>query len=168
MKSLMARHALGLLAVSFVGIILGGLAISFQWVRVNVSPSLPLGLYRIHSVQLPLTRGTLVIFLVPGWSDPTRPFLKLVAALEGERVCAVGQHLIIRDEDYGQVYDVLDGHSIPHLEGCLVVPPGHVFLASKTDRSLDSRYYGPIAIGQISAIATPLLTWSPADATTLR
>ena len=167
----MAKHGRLLIALCCTGIILGGFALSFQWVRVNVSPSLPLGLYRIHPVQLPLTRGTLVIFSMSGWSAPARPFLKPVAAIEGDWICRVVNHLIIQHQDYGPIYESWKGTQLPATvaEGaCTQVPPGQVFLATATAHSLDSRYYGPIAIAQISAIATPLLTWSPADATTLR
>jgi type IV secretory pathway protease TraF len=144
--------------------VLLGLAIGLTWIKINVSPSTPLGLYRLHPVARPLTRGTLVIVHVPGWSARTVPFLKPVAAVASEWVCRLGGTLMIHNEDYGPIYEESGGHRIPHLDGCLQVPDDHVFLASKADRSLDSRYFGPVAIEQLLAIATPLLTWSSGHA----
>jgi type IV secretory pathway protease TraF len=140
------------------------LAIGLTWIKINVSPSTPLGLYRLHPVARPLTRGTLVIVHVPGWSARTVPFLKPVAAVASEWVCRLGGTLMIHKEDYGPIYEESGGHRIPHLDGCMQVPDDHVFLASKADRSLDSRYFGPVAIEQLLAIATPLLTWSSGHA----
>ena len=97
------------------------------------------------------------------------PFLKPVAAVAGERVCRVGRALVIHDEDYGPVYDAWRGTSLPSAvpaDRCLVVPPGHLFLASAAPHSLDSRYYGPVAVAQVSAVATPWLTWEAPDAAT--
>jgi type IV secretory pathway protease TraF len=64
------------------------LTVSLASVRLNTSPSLPLGLYRLHPVARPLMRGTLVIVHVPGWSARTMPFLKPVAAV-GAGGCVV-------------------------------------------------------------------------------
>jgi type IV secretory pathway protease TraF len=139
------------------------------WVRMNISPSLPYGLYRIHEVPTPLRRGMLVVVEVRGWSPSRMPFLKPVAAVAGEWVCRVGRALVIHGEDYGPVYDAWRGTSLPSAvpeDRCLVVPPGHVFLATPVPQSLDSRYYGPVAIDQITATATPLLTLGSAHAST--
>lgn len=40
-----------------------------------------------------------------------------------------------------------------------IVPPGHVFLVSQWPTSLDSRYFGPVAIARIQASMRPLWTW---------
>jgi type IV secretory pathway protease TraF len=143
------------------------LTVSLAAVRLNTSPSLPYGFYRLHPVAHPLTRGTLVIVHVPGWGARTVPFLKPVAAVAGERVCRVGHMLVIRGQDYGPVYTAWRGTSLPSAvpaDRCLVVPPGQLFLASAAPHSLDSRYYGPVAVAQVSAIATPWLTWGTAHA----
>src|SRR5215510_11160406 len=64
---------------SLLVIPLGLLVGATAYVQLNISPSLPLGLYRLHPVARPLTRGMLVIVHVPGWSARTVPFLKPVA-----------------------------------------------------------------------------------------
>jgi len=147
------------------------LAVSLVYVRFNISNSLPLGFYRIYPLERPLTPGTLVVVNVPGWSARTMPFLKPVAAVGGEWVCRAGHQLIIHGEDYGPVFDSWRGEPLPSAVGedrCALVPPGHVFLATMAPDSLDSRYFGPIALAQISATATPFLTWETADAATHR
>jgi type IV secretory pathway protease TraF len=109
----------------------------------------------------------LVVIQVPGWSAPHVPFLKPVAAVAGDRVCRADHRLLIAGADYGPVYDAWKGDRLPSSvdEGrCAVVPPGHVFLASPAPQSLDSRYFGPVAVDAITATATPLLVWRPADA----
>jgi type IV secretory pathway protease TraF len=148
---------------------LGVLAAAVAYVRLNLSPSLSYGLYRLHPVAHPLQPGMLVIVHVPGWSALAQPFLKPVAAVGGEWVCRTGHRLILHGEDYGPVYDAWRGKLLPSAvaeDRCAMVPPGHVFLASTAPQSLDSRYFGPIAISDVSALATPLLTWSTVDAAT--
>ena len=88
------------------------LAAGTSYVRLNISPSLPYGLYRMRSVASPLTRGTLVVVQVPGWSARTRPFLKPVAAVAGEWVCRVGPTLVIDHRNYGPVYEAWRGRSL--------------------------------------------------------
>jgi type IV secretory pathway protease TraF len=157
----------GLAAVLCVIIPLSLLAVSLTSVRFNISHSLPLGLYRLHPLARPLTPGTLAVVDVPGWSARTVPFLKPVAAVAGEWVCRVGDALVIHGEDYGPVYEAWRGDPLPSAiaaDTCARVPPRHVFLATAAPSSLDSRYYGPVAVAQISAIATPLWIWETADA----
>jgi type IV secretory pathway protease TraF len=128
------------------------LAAGTSSIRLNISPSLPYGLYRMRSVASPLPRGTLVVVHVPGWSARTRPFLKPVAAVAGEWVCPVGQALVIDHRDYGPVYEAWRGDPLPSTiaaDTCVIVPPGHVFLArpprrasiaATTDRSPSRRF----------------------------
>jgi type IV secretory pathway protease TraF len=68
-----------------------------------MSHSLPLGLYRLHSLARSLTPGTLVVGDVLEWSGRAVLFLKPVAAVAGERVYRVGQALVIHGEDYGPI-----------------------------------------------------------------
>jgi type IV secretory pathway protease TraF len=157
----------GLILMLLLMIPLSLLTVSLAYVRLNTSSSLPRGLYRLHPVARPLMRGLLVIVQVPGWSARTQPFLKPVAAVAGEWVCCVGDALVIHGEDYGPIYDAWRRNPLPSAiatDTCAMVPPGHVFLATAAPSSLDSRDYGPVAIAQIAAIATPFLTWGTADA----
>jgi len=48
-----------------LGVLVLTAVVSTRWVRLNVSPSSPLGLYRLTAVPTPLARGTLVVLPVP-------------------------------------------------------------------------------------------------------
>jgi type IV secretory pathway protease TraF len=150
-------RALGLLLLA------GGVLLVLGFVRLNVSPSLPYGLYRLHRVEASALRpGMLVIAHVPGWTPWLRPLLKPVAAVAGEWVCRAGQHLRIHGTDYGVVYDRWRGAPLPSAvaeDSCVMVPSGQIFLASPAPQSLDSRYVGPIDVASVRWIATPLWTW---------
>jgi len=138
---------------------------STHFVRLNLSPSVPLGLYTLHALPTPLTPGLLVVLPTPAlvrrWvSWPASALLKPVAAVAGEEVCVEDGTLVIRGWDYGPVYHEAGGTALPHLdEGCQTVPEGMVFLASQASRSLDSRYFGPIRTKNITARAMPFFTW---------
>ena len=76
-------------------LVLGGLVlaavVSTRWVRLNGSPSVPRGVYRLAAVSPPLARGTLVVLPVPAgvrpWQPAWVPLLKPVAAVAGDLVC---------------------------------------------------------------------------------
>ena len=135
-----------------------------RWVRLNLSPSLPSGFYRLAPLAMPLTRGTLVVLPVPASVQPWHwwftPLLKPIAAVAGETVCHRHHTLFINGADFGPVYATAYGKPLPQIAaGCVVVPAGHVFLASPAPRSLDGRYLGATPIATLTAQATPLLTW---------
>jgi len=148
--------------------VLGGLVLaavlSTRWVRLNVSGSLPYGLYRLVPLPQPLPRGTVVLLPVPAsvqhvWSRWT-PLLKPVAAVAGDTVCSTAGQLWINGKDYGPILRDAYGHPLPHMpQGCFVVPEGEVFLASHVRHSLDSRYFSCVRIGELTAQALPVLTW---------
>jgi len=146
---------LGVLVLAAVG--------STRWVRLNLSPSVPVGVYRLARLAPPLARGTLVILSAPAsmrpWWHSFAALLKPVAAVAGEEVCGVEGALFIHGEAYGPIYTEADGKPLPHLDGCQVVPEGAVFLASTQPKSLDGRYFGMTPTSTLTAQAVPLWTW---------
>lgn len=127
--------------------------------RVNVTPSLPLGLYRVSTVQPPLHRGDLVTFDLSTefrlhlWLGS---FTKPIGALAGDRVCVHEGRLLIEGKDYGPVLDHAPAHAIPG-GTCLTVGEGELFTASVVPRSYDSRYFGMIPLVDVQR---SVLVWT--------
>jgi conjugative transfer signal peptidase TraF len=148
---------------TLVAVVVGGLLLSLPWFQLNIEPSVPLGLYHLHAVRAPLTHGMLVVLPVPvsvqRWHVRSTPLLKPVAAVAGDVVCVENGTLYIGTEPYGQVHTEAEGEPLPHMTGCLMVREGEVFVASKGSRSLDSRYFGPVRVQDVTAWATPVLLW---------
>jgi type IV secretory pathway protease TraF len=145
------------LAVALFTLTVGGLAAGY---RLNVTASLPLGLYRLYHLQMMPAYGDLVTFALPAdlrlhWLLGT--FTKPVAGLPGDVVCIQGSRLTINARDYGPVLDEAPIHQ--YADGtCRTVPPGHVFTASAIPRSYDSRYYGELPLPAL-LYTTPVFTW---------
>ena len=144
-----------------LGVLVLAAVVSTRWIRCNVSPSVPYGLYLLRPVQASLARGTLVLLPVPASVRPWqwRPLLKPVAAVAGDEVCVHASGLWIAGHWYGEVYGEAHGKVLPHQGGCEVVPEGSVFLASTQPKSLDGRYFGMTPISTLTARAVPLWTW---------
>jgi conjugative transfer signal peptidase TraF len=146
-----------------LGVLVLAAVVSTRWVRLNLSPSVPVGVYLLARLAPPLARGTLVLLPVPvvvrPFSRSGSPFLKPVAAIAGDAVCVHEGTLWVAGTSYGPVYAEADGKPLPHLEGCQMVPEAQVFLASTAPRSLDGRYFGLTRIAELTARALPLWTW---------
>jgi type IV secretory pathway protease TraF len=147
-----------------LGVLVLAAVVSTRWVRLNLSPSVPVGVYRLERLAPPLARGTLVLLpaptsIRPWWPWPHPALLKPVAAVAGEAVCSVGGELFVQGAAYGPIYTEADGKPLPHLDGCQVVPEGTVFLASTQPKSLDGRYFGVTPIADLTARAVPLWIW---------
>jgi signal peptidase I len=128
--------------------------------RLNVTPSLPLGLYRIGPIQQPLRRGDLVTFYLPAPLRQyrlLRSFMKPVAGLPGDQVCVQEGTLLINGVDYGPVLPDAPARAVQEGD-CLTVGKGDIFTASDYPRSYDSRYFGAIALAEVQR-STPVFTW---------
>lgn len=174
-----SRPALWILTVGFAAI---GLISASAWLgglRINVTPSEPLGLWRIVPVDRPVAVGDLVFVCPPPGSTSTfglergylhiglcpggtAPLIKTVAALPGARVDiganVVIDHIAIPSSRISQS----DGRGrplVPWSGG--IVPAGHVFLHSPFAGSYDSRYFGPIPAAGVLGAARPVFTWNP-------
>jgi conjugative transfer signal peptidase TraF len=144
-------------------VVLGGLLLSTRWLTLNIQPSVPYGLYLTGAVPAHVERGMLVTVWPPAVIHPWHPWyqrlLKPIAGIPGDQVCILDEGLWVNDEPYGPVLTEAHGKPLPRLRGCFAVEPGQVFVATKTRRTLDGRYFGTLPISRITALATPLWVW---------
>ncbi|ODT64902.1 MAG: conjugative transfer signal peptidase TraF [Pelagibacterium sp. SCN 63-23] len=178
----MARQrkvAIGALGVG-IGILLALAACGF-WggMRLNLTPSYPLGIWRIQPIDREAVIGDLVFICPPGTpafvlgvergylptgSCPsgTAPLIKTVVAVAGQVVKV--EHTIAIDGIELQNSGVrsTDAQSRPlSVFAGGQVPPGSVFLHSDFGGSYDSRYFGPLPADGILGLAAPVLVLSP-------
>lgn len=159
-------------------VLLAGVA-WFGGLRLNLTPSYPLGLWRIEPLdrspavedlvficppdtaafRMARERGYVGRGLCPGWFSP---LIKTVVATEGQTI-AIGASVSV------------DGWPLPHSDvrpkdavgRALVpsaggqVPTGFLFLHSDFAGSYDSRYFGPIPASGLLGRARPLITFEP-------
>ncbi len=138
-------------------------------VTVNVTASMPRGIYRVASGH-PLRRGSIVVFVPPETArrllterrDLPSSFrlLKQMVAVPGDRVCIdagryiVGGHVISAVADHDRL-----GRPLEPYQFCGVVPDGRAFVAANGASSLDSRYFGPVRLADLIPV-WPLWTFS--------
>lgn len=162
-----------LITLGFI-VLLGGAGF-----RVNLTPSKPMGLWRIAKPNRPILVGDLVFICPPGTdamrNARARGYLRfglcegLVAPLIKTVVATAGQ--VIQISDVVRV----DGRPLPHSRVSRmdgegrdmtpydggVVPPGTVFLHSEFPGSFDSRYFGPLSMDGILGLAQEVWTYAP-------
>ncbi len=162
-----------LFALGFI-VLLGG-----QGFRVNLTPSEPLGLWRIVKPDRPILVGDLIFICAPD-TDAMRE-----ARVRGYLrfgLCAGGVAPLIKTvvATSGQVIEIhddvrIDGRPLPHSRVARtdgqrremvhydggVVPPGAVFLHSEFPGSFDSRYFGPQPMDGILGLAREVWTYAP-------
>lgn len=147
--------------------------------RLNLTPSEPLGLWRIDELQRPVSVGDLVFLCPPAtavfeeaWRrgylrrglcpGGVAPLIKTVAALPGQRV-DITDHVLIdgRPVPASSVWRTDgEGRGI-HSHPGGVVPPHHLFLHSPFASSYDSRYFGPVPDSGLLGLARQVLTIDP-------
>lgn len=147
--------------------------------RINLTPSYPLGVWRIETLNrnvrvgdrificTPLTeafrqareRGYVRRGLCPGWLSP---LIKTVVALPGQSV-EIGTSVAIDGlalpQSTIQPRDGSGRELTAHPGG--VVPPDTLFVFSTFRGSYDSRYFGPIPAAGILGLAKPVFTFAP-------
>ncbi|WP_425595816.1 conjugative transfer signal peptidase TraF [Pseudorhizobium flavum] len=147
--------------------------------RLNLTPSEPLGLWRIEALRRSAEIGDLVFVCPPAYAmfEEARrrgyfrrglcdrgfaPLIKTVAALPGQHV-EITDHVVIDGRSLAaSVVRKTDGEGrtiTPYPGG--VVPPGHFFLHSSVASSYDSRYFGPVPDSGLLGLARPILTFDP-------
>lgn len=134
----------------------------------NTTPSLPKGLYRIHTGY---DVGDIVAFAIPqtilplvrerGWIRDDNHLLKRVVGVVGDQVCFRDQGVFLNDAYVGErsLVDSL-GRPMPQLMGCHTVQPGQVWVMLKGQPlSLDSRYFGAVDTATIYGKAVSIFVY---------
>lgn len=147
--------------------VFGPTPVRFVW---NVTPSIPVGLYRIDPIAM--AHGGDVVALRPPprlarlmatrrYVEMGALLLKPVAATPGARVCRHG-HLVTVNERPVAIALSADRlqRPLPRWSGCQRLRRDALFLlATERADSFDSRYFGPIDRAAVLGRAT--LLWSP-------
>ena len=147
--------------------------------RLNLTPSEPLGLWRIEETDRAVTTGDLVFICPPQtplFAEARRrlylarglcaggvaPLIKIVAGLPGQHVQIVENVMIDGRPVPSSAVNRIDGAGRllePYAGG--VVPPGMLYLHSPFKSSYDSRYFGPVPERGVLGLARPILTFAP-------
>lgn len=148
-------------------------------IRINTTPSEPLGLWRIAPLNRPLEIGDLVFVcmadsaehaegksrgylrrgLCPGG---TGPLIKQVVAVAGQQIeIANGVSIdgVALDNSLLVERDGRDRPLRPYSGGA--VPLGQVFIHSPFPGSWDSRYFGPVPVAGVLGLARQVLVYAP-------
>ncbi|NTI26585.1 conjugative transfer signal peptidase TraF (plasmid) [Rhizobium rhizogenes] len=176
----MTRRGIFLFLAGAGGVIAGLTAIaSTGGYRLNLTPSEPLGLWRIVTLQRPVEAGNLVFICPPAtasFEEALRrgylrrglcaggfaPLIKSVAALPGQHV-EIGANVTVDGRPLpSSIVRQSDGEGralTPYTGG--IVPPKNLFLHSSFASSYDSRYFGPVPDTGLLGLARPVLTFDP-------
>ena len=173
------RRAIVVLSMAAIAAILLAVTAIAGGYRINLTPSEPLGLWRIIPLHRPAAVDDLLFVCPPetaamreAWArgyfrsgfcpDGVAPLIKTVIAV-------AGQHVEIGDSVS------VDGRKVPFSDLALrdgkgrpltpfptsIVPPGYVFLHSAFRGSYDSRYFGPVPASGVLGLAQEVLTYAP-------
>jgi len=132
-----------------------------DWLIYNHTPSVPIGWYVRSSGEI--ARGAFVTVraqdVAPDYAaarnftDAGDRFIKHIAAIDGDSVCADGDAMRINDRTVANraVHDS-QGRALPHWSGCRTLTPDEIFLMGDTPDSFDSRYFGPVSVADIEGV----------------
>lgn len=144
--------------------------------RLNVSNSLPIGLYRTVRGASVVERGSIVMVCLPeAWSQLARQrrFLghgrcpggsyalgKVVVAIEGDVVTISRNQLVVGDIPLVNGHTLASDHldrALPHYPwGSHSLGPGQLWLYSCHPAAFDSRYFGPVNRASVRSTVLPV------------
>ncbi|CCM79454.1 conjugative transfer signal peptidase TraF [Rhizobium mesoamericanum] len=162
--------------LAIVLVVVAGLTSGY---RINLTPSEPLGLWRIVPLSRPAAVNDMVFICPPATADMLEarargylrsgscpggvaPLIKTVIAIKGQHV-EIGARVSVDGRDVSSsALAQRDGRGRPLAPfPSDIVPPGHVFLHSPFPGSYDSRYFGPLPASGILGLAQEVLTYEP-------
>ncbi|MGV4797437.1 conjugative transfer signal peptidase TraF [Rhizobium sp. F40D2] len=147
--------------------------------RINLTPSEPLGLWRIIPLHQPAAVDDLLFICPPETPEMVKarargylrsgscpgsvaPMIKTVIAVAGQHV-EIGASVSVNGRMVSSSSLALrdgKGRPLTPFPGG-IVPPGYVFLHSAFPGSYDSRYFGPVPISGILGLAQEVFTYVP-------
>ena len=157
----------------------GGVSIAkWQGYRINMTSSLPLGIWRMLPLPEKIERGQIAVFCPPSTPifiearargylpngdcpDGLAPLMKPVAAIAGDVVEQTPGGLAVNGVPIpGTAALAADGRGRPlpvQPSSRFTIGPAEVFFVSNVNkRSFDSRYFGPLPLSLIEGLATPV------------
>lgn len=173
------RRVVAFIVIAGAALLAVAAAGRFAGLRINLTPSEPLGLWRIVGTNRPIVRDDLVFVCPPSTevfasafergylrrglcAGGLAPLIKTVAALPGQRV-ETGVNVVIDGAPLAhssiRASDGAGRVLRPYAGG--IVPPDFVFLFSPYETSYDSRYFGPVPANGVLGRARPLLVFGP-------
>ncbi|MCZ7976332.1 conjugative transfer signal peptidase TraF [Agrobacterium sp. MAFF310724] len=173
------RRAAGIILVAaLVGILAICTALTGGY-RINLTPSEPLGLWRIVPLGRPVAVSDLVFICPPATVEMREarargylrsgscpggvaPLIKRVIAIAGQQV-EIGASVSVDGREISSSRVTRrDGKGRPLTPSASgTVPAGYVFLHSAFPGSYDSRYFGPVPASGILGLAQEILTYAP-------
>jgi conjugative transfer signal peptidase TraF len=146
--------------------------------RINMTASMPRGLWRVSPVRSPIARGAVISLCPPdsavfrramhrgyitsgGCPGGYEPLLKPVAAISGDVVSVTAAGIAVNGilvANTAALAQDSAGRMLQPLPlGVYRVSPGDVWVLSGHDsRSFDSRYFGAVPAAKIAGVARPL------------
>jgi conjugative transfer signal peptidase TraF len=137
---------------------------------INLTDSIPHGIYKVFQSPNSITVGTLILFDLPRkirkklgsrpWLKDSVPFLKPVGAVAGQEVCIRDDVILIDAYKVGTLTpNDYEGLPLPQTRGCYILHSGQVLPLSTSKHSFDGRYFGAIETEKITGMAIPLFIW---------
>lgn len=137
---------------------------------INLSHSVPLGLYRVVSpdrletgelVVFELTQGARFLIYERHWLPNNWPLIKYIGAKEKDTYTIRNNMFLINDKYVGPVYERdSNGKALPYIGGCHRVER-NAFLPVSThiNSSFDGRYFGTVPLSAIRGKLKPVWTF---------
>jgi len=173
------RRAIVVLSMAAVAAILLVVTAVAGGYRINLTPSEPLGLWRIVPLHRPAAVDDLLFICPPETTEMREarargylrsgscpggvaPLIKTVIAVAGQNAKIGASVSVDGRVVFSSSLPPRDGNGrplTPFPSG--IVPPGYVFLHSAFPGSYDSRYFGPVPASGILGLAQEVFTYVP-------
>ena len=177
MKHPLERLATGLALTGLAMLAIGGLGAA-AGIRVNTSPSIPLGFYGISAE--PVVRGAYVLVCPPAWDvfEEARSrgyigagpcpggygyLMKRVLGVSGDDIAVADEGVFING--HLQPRSTLRtrdgaGRPLPKITHRYRLADADLLLMSEaSETAFDGRYFGPVPRANVEAVIRPILTW---------